>query len=66
MRRATSASIAGGHRLDAGLELLAREQLGAQRLERERDVHDAGGVALRGGEVDDLAAGEQVEAAAVG
>ena len=42
---------------------VAHELLGAQRLQRERHVHHRGRMALGGGEVDDAAAGEQVQPA---
>ena len=42
---------------------VAHEVLDAQRLQRERHVHHRGGMALRRGEVDDAAAGEEVQPA---
>ncbi len=39
-----------------------REVLGGQGLQREGDVHDRGGMALGGGQVDHAAAGQEVEA----
>ena len=63
-RRATSRSIAsgtGGRRAPGRAR--AHEVLDDERLQGERHVHDRGGMALAGGEVDDAPGGEQVQAA---
>ena len=66
--RATSRSIAGLTGCTPGSSVPASRTsvLDAQRLQREGDVHHRGRMALGGGQVDDAAVGQQVEAPAVG